>query len=1549
MYECNYSALVCHVNLLFALFITGIITGARVQLYSKVRVLMPVCVYTGTAFLIQFDVSRFSRVRWEHSRRLIYGSLLCFSQDNFRSVCFASVIKRDAAALQSGQLVVKFEGDDFNPFTIDPSTEFQMVESSAYFEAYRHALRCLQLIRPEQMPFKPYIVGGYCKGESIKPPSYLRPDASLDLNSVLKPKGPLRRIDITKPLLPRWTSVFDESQLAALQMALSQEISVIQGPPGTGKTYIGLKIVEALLQNRTVWDKYNNSPILVVCYTNHALDQFLEGVLDLKVGHQEEKPKVVRVGGRCKNEKVGDCVMAKLVSKLKSDHAVPTHLYKRIKDNRSKMKTQQDSIETALKAIDANEGKILTLDELGMVIDEHHYHQLKSIETSAIPPDKIIDYWLGLWFVAGPQIDEDDDIQAAVADSLALEDNGSNEIKGGLVIEGIEEEGGGNFIDVLDEPQLLEEDRIIEGEEEINVMPFLKTKEEPKQREAKVTAGEGGWQVKQLDSKKRKNLIKDGFKNRPFNADRASRVTDVWKIDDIKKRWRLYQYWLNKYIRQSKGSIKYTADQYNRLARECQEIDQEVNTITLSGASVVGVTTTGAAKHSYIFKYMNPKIVIVEEAAEVMESHIVTSLCSSVQQLIMIGDHKQLQPKVTHYELEKNYGFHISLFERLIFNDVPVATLTEQHRMRPEIASIVGNHIYDRLDNHESVYTYGNVKGIGKNLFFIDHHRPENENPTGDVRSHANTFEAKYVVALTRYLLKQGYQRSDITILTMYRGQLFEIKQNMRKDEFDGVRVAAVDDFQGEENEIIILSLVRSNDDGRIGFLKVENRVCVALSRAKAGLFVIGNLSMLRSKDTTKWPAILNQMDREGHVGDGLPLCCQVHPKEVTIAKEAEDFSKCPEGGCLQKCGFRLDCGHVCRSPCHPIDQEHKSIYKCQQSCSKMLPCGHKCIRKCFECLDGCLQCQTVVKKLLNCGHPVKIKCHKDPSEVSCNSKCSRILDCGHQCWKKCSEPCGSSSTCKTKESRRLPCGHSVSIPCSTSENEFICTVPCNKTLDCGHNCVGTCGKCSQGRLHVACASKCDRTLACGHRCFFSCTSSCPPCRQLCNNYCHHSQCRKLCYEPCIPCRELCQWKCKHYTCTAKCGEPCNRPRCNRPCTKSLKCGHPCIGLCGEECPKFCRICNGDQVKEIFFGEEDEDDALFIQLKDCSHIFEVKAMDHWMDVAAQGTDSGQFIKYIECPKCKTPIHRSLRYGNIIKHTIADMEAVKKQVLRNNTEASQLLREVLQIQNDIKFCTELSIIFGSITKRLESASSNARRGMPLIFPHEAVTVKNQVDFLPHIAKIYKLLHSLPNAILFPNRLQIEQEILIFQTTQLVGFLNTNYLTPQQSESAKGEVMRLHCLSQLCSLQAVINKERRKLEQTDQQDIIDQARFLLSCGQGGNSMLTDEQSTAMQKMMRSLGNKYSIGGVTKEELAIIVKAMADIQKGAWYKCPNGHFYAIGECGGATQVGKCPECGAAIGGQGHRLLSDNAHAGEIDNSSHAAWSEGANLANYDLQHLF
>lgn len=86
------------------------------------------------------------------------------------------------------------------------------------------------------------------------------------------------------------------------------------------------------------------------------------------------------------------------------------------------------------------------------------------------------------------------------------------------------------------------------------------------------------------------------------------------------------------------------------------------------------------------------------------------------------------------------------------------------------------------------------------------------------------------------------------------------------------------------------------------------------------------------------------------------------------------------------------------------------------------------------------------------------------------------------------------------------------------------------------------------------------------------------------------------------------------------------------------------------------------------------------------------------------------------------------------------------------------------------------------------------------------------------------------------------------------------------------------------------------------------------------------------------------LTSKIMPLLVNALkSEIKHGAWYKCANGHPYAIGECGGAMQQARCP-CGATIGGANHALAAGNTHAA-VDGSRHAAWSDAANMANYQL----
>ena len=239
---------------------------------------------------------------------------------------------------------------------------------------------------------------------------------------------------------------------------------------------------------------------------------------------------------------------------------------------------------------------------------------------------------------------------------------------------------------------------------------------------------------------------------------------------------------------------------------------------------------------------------------------------------------------------------------------------------------------------------------------------------------------------------------------------------------FEGVRVTVVDNFQGEENDIILLSLVRSD---RIGFLKSANRVCVALSRTRKGFYIIGNATLL-ARNSDLWKKIFADMKRQGSMGGELKLSCQNHPENVILASTAEDFEKAPEGGCSKPCEIKLTCGHICEHPCHPLDLEHMDQFACQQPCSKSLcDLGHRCHKICGQ---PCGPCMEKVKKIIpECGHEQQVPCSQDPSTF----KCTKMVP------KKASA-----------------CGHINKVPCSKSPDDIVCKEPCGK-LQCGHPCVG--------------------------------------------------------------------------------------------------------------------------------------------------------------------------------------------------------------------------------------------------------------------------------------------------------------------------------------------------------------------------------------------------------------------------------------------------------------------------------------------------------------
>jgi superfamily I DNA and/or RNA helicase len=205
-----------------------------------------------------------------------------------------------------------------------------------------------------------------------------------------------------------------------------------------------------------------------------------------------------------------------------------------------------------------------------------------------------------------------------------------------------------------------------------------------------------------------------------------------------------------------------------------------------------------------------------------------------------------------------------------------------QHRMRPEIARLIVPSIYPTLENHASVLEYPGVRGMASNIFFLTHMEEEIGDHEG--KSHLNPYEAELSLALARHLIMQGYSPKQITILTTYSGQLlhfFKIRRNHSAAQ--SVRISVVDNFQGEENDIIILSLVRSNVDENIGFLRIENRICVALSRAKHGFYMIGNMQNLQGKSKL-WKGISQILDSDGQIGPDFGLRCDIHDVEIKVS-----------------------------------------------------------------------------------------------------------------------------------------------------------------------------------------------------------------------------------------------------------------------------------------------------------------------------------------------------------------------------------------------------------------------------------------------------------------------------------------------------------------------------------------------------------------------------------------------------------------------------------------------------------------------------------------
>ena len=386
------------------------------------------------------------------------------------------------------------------------------------------------------------------------------------------------------------------------------------------------------------------------------------------------------------------------------------------------------------------------------------------------------------------------------------------------------------------------------------------------------------------------------------------------------------------------------------------------------------------------------------------------------------------------------------------------------------------------------------------------------------------------IVGLVEYLINSNeYSYQDITILTPYNGQLAAFTQRLKgtcslwlseKDREslidDGLlapdetpngvkididlgsmlRLATIDNFQGEESKVVILSTVRSNSEGRVGFLKTPNRINVGCSRAKNGFYVVGNSTLMSA--VPMWRQIARDLSARGKIGPAFRACCSRHPSKVFSVQSPEQWYQIPE--CEILCESKLPCGHPCTLKCHAAAL-HDRI-GCPEPCSKYhQACGHQCTKTCGE----------------PCGD-----CGFELSSVK--------LSCGHVVMRTCGET--------QKDAVQLTCAI-----CSAKDQPLKCTEICNQQLNCGHHCRAEI--CHAGGKCPPCQVPCKRS--CGHgSCSRPCSHICDPCVKPCHapaTCLHRRSCTMMCCLPCnqLPCSEPCTkvyLPCRHL-CPSVCGELC--------------------------------------------------------------------------------------------------------------------------------------------------------------------------------------------------------------------------------------------------------------------------------------------------------------------------------------------------------------------------------------------------------------------------
>ena len=317
------------------------------------------------------------------------------------------------------------------------------------------------------------------------------------------------------------------------------------------------------------------------------------------------------------------------------------------------------------------------------------------------------------------------------------------------------------------------------------------------------------------------------------------------------------QLWaIRKAIRELRSAKRRGSDSYHqkldRLKSRETELELRINNELFNSARVISCTLAGSA--SRVLEGMKFATLFIDEAAQALEAACWIAI-RKANRVIFAGDHCQLPPTVKCLEAIKG-GLARTLMERIVQSNPQVVTLLKvQYRMNDDIMRFSSDWFYNGQVESAPEVKYRSILDLDTPMTWIDTSQLDieaHEELVGETYGRINRAEAHLTIdTLQQYFERLGRQRVlderlDVGIISPYRAQVQLLRRMLRKSAYFKplkhlISVNTVDGFQGQERDIIVISLVRANDEGQIGFLCDLRRMNVAITRARMKLFILGD------------------------------------------------------------------------------------------------------------------------------------------------------------------------------------------------------------------------------------------------------------------------------------------------------------------------------------------------------------------------------------------------------------------------------------------------------------------------------------------------------------------------------------------------------------------------------------------------------------------------------------------------------------------------------------------------------------------------------------